>query len=201
MCKFYVCMGNISFTSRIRMVSNEEFAKATHKLPYKKFVDFPWTIRQSVISDCAYTTGVRDCTVCGLTNGDKVLLMHISPVEHSNKNFNKIENFVKNKFGFYSDNLRGFVLGSKPNNFDSPKSTNLFEKFVSMMQKYNIPFSQFKGGNFEHDVAYFVSNDEWLIGNCVITDGLKEIYKAHPEDLCSRIFEKISLSQYDKIMF
>lgn len=72
-------MEKVSFTSRIRMVPLNEFRSAVANLPRKNFVSEPWTIKESVLADKAYTSDILDCTVCGLTDGQKVLLMHICP--------------------------------------------------------------------------------------------------------------------------
>ncbi len=192
-------MDKVSFTSRIRLVSLQEFRRTAFQIDKKKFVSEPWTIKESVLGDSAYTSDILDCTVCGLTDGQKVLLTHICPTNPKNKSFNKIEEFITKKINLSDKYLQGFILGSKPNNINSPNSTKLFDKFVEFMQKYEIPFSRFKGGLFENHVAYSSKHDEWLIGNCVMTDGLKEIYKNNPKTLFNRIFDEVEISDLDEI--
>ena len=96
--------------------------------------------------------------------------------------------------------LQGFILGAKFNNKLSPNSPKLFDKFVDFMKEYEIPFSQFKGGVFENNVAYSSKNDEWIIGNCAITDGIRKIYKKNPLALFNRIFDKVEVSDLDEIV-
>ena len=193
-------MDKVSFTSRIRLVPLNEFYNTTIQMGEKKFVKEPWTIKQSVLSDSAYTKDILDCSVCGLTDGEKVLLTHICPTNPKNNNFKLIENFISEKIDLSNKYLQGFLLGSKPNNINSPTSTNLFDKFAEFLNKYKIPFSQFKGGLFEHHVAYSSKNDEWLIGNCVVSKNLKNIYKDKPEELFNRIFDKVEVSDLDEIV-
>ena len=190
---------NISFTSRIRLVPLNEFYRTTMPIGEKKFVKDPWTIKETVLADSAYTEGIIDCSVCGLTDGAKVLLTHICPTNPKNKSFSKIEEFIKNKINLTDKNLQGFILGSKPDNINCPHSTKLFDKFVEFMHKYDIPFSQFKGGLFEHNVAYSSKTDEWIIGNCVVTDGLRQIYKNNPEKLFNRLFDTVEVSDLDEL--
>ncbi len=193
-------MEKVSFTSRIRMVPLNEFRSAVANLPRKNFVSEPWTIKESVLADKAYTSDILDCTVCGLTDGQKVLLMHICPTNPKNKSFAKIEEFIKKKLNLYDKDLQGFILGSKADNINSPHSTKLFDKFVEFMKKYDIPFSKFKGGLFEHNVAYSSVKDEWLIGNCVMSDGLRQIYKKDPKMLYGRLFDEIEVNDLDEIL-
>ena len=72
-------MNNLSFKSRIRPVSLEEFYPITNSIGRKGNVGYPWTLKESVLNDRAFTKGVIDCTVCGITDGDKVLMLHICP--------------------------------------------------------------------------------------------------------------------------
>ncbi len=52
---FYTVMdNNIAFTSRIRLVSPEEFRNVTGKISNKNFVAYPWTIKESVIAESAF---------------------------------------------------------------------------------------------------------------------------------------------------
>lgn len=152
------------------------------------------------MADSAYTTDILDCTICGLTDGEKVLLTHICPTNPANDSFAKIEKFMLSKINVANKYLQGFLLGSKPNNINSPNSTKLFDKFVEFMKKYDIPFSKFKGGLFEHNVAYSSVKDEWLIGNCVMSDGLRQIYKKDPKMLYGRLFDEIEVNDLDEIL-
>ena len=193
-------MDKVSFTSRIRMVPLNEFYNTAIQMGEKKFVKEPWTIKESVLSDSAYTKDILDCTACGLTDGEKVLLTHICPTNPKNNNFDKIEDYILRKINIGNKYLQGFILGAKFNNRLSPNSPKLFDKFVDFMKEYEIPFSQFKGGVFENNVAYSSKNDEWIIGNCAITDGIRKIYKKNPLALFNRIFDKVEVSDLDEIV-
>ena len=178
---------NICFTSRIRYVSPEEFRKFASTVGKNKSVNYPWTVNESVLADAAYTTGVLDCTVCGFTDGQKVLLSHICPTNLRNKDFNSIVDYIKNKIDVTNKNLQGFILGSRNENQDS---IMVFNKFLDFMNRYKIPFSQFKGGNDEYSVAYLSSKDEWLITNSRFPA---------KKDLNS-LFESIKISELDEIV-
>ncbi len=181
------------------MVSPNEFRQIVSGFGEKKFVKAPWTIKESVLADRAYTSDVFDCTVCGLTDGKQVLMTHICPTNPDNNNFSTIVDFIKRKIPF-SENLQGFILGSKPDNFDSPDSTKLFDKFVNFMNKNKIPFSQFKGGPYENNVAYSSISDEWVIGNYLITPQLKKIL-TNPKEIFNQIFAKVEVSDLDEIVW
>lgn len=189
----------ISFTSRIRLVPMSEFYETAFKIGEKKFVKEPWTIRESVLADSAYTTDILDCTVCGLSDGEKVLLTHICPTNPANDSFSKIEKFMLSKIDIANKYLQGFLLGSKPNNINSPNSTKLFDKFVEFMKKYEIPFSQFKGGPLENHVAYSSKTDEWIISNCTILGSHIKPYDKNPLPLFERIFDDVKVSDLDEL--
>lgn len=191
-------MDNISFKSRIRLVPPAEFQKVVSLISEKNFVKYPWTVKQSIIADKAYTKDIYDCTVCGFTDGQKVLLNHICPTNIENYDFNQIAQFIKNKVNLSNEYLQGFILGSKPNSPDSPRSTTLFDKFVEFMKQYKIPFSAFKGGSYENNVAYSSLQDEWLISNAVVNDNMKQYFK-NPYQLFERFFDKVKVSTLDDI--
>ncbi len=194
-------MDSVSFTSKIRLLPLNEFNNITRTMGSKKLVDSPWTIKESVLSDTAYTKNIMDCSICGLTDGAKVLLLHICPTNPKNKCFTKIEEFIRNKINLNDINLQGFILGSKKNNIYSPNSTKLFDKFVEFMQKYEIPFSQFKGGSFVNNVAYSSQKDEWIIGNGFVSNILKKNYEKEPMMLFNMIFDEVKVSNLDEIGF
>ena len=66
-----------------------------NKIGAKNYVDYPWTIKESVFSNNAYTKNIADCTVCGITDGLKVLLIHLCPTNKENFNFNKVIDLIK----------------------------------------------------------------------------------------------------------
>lgn len=191
-------MENISFKSRIRLVPPGEFQRAAASIGRKNFVDAPWTIKQSILANKAYTTDVLDCTVCGLTDGQKVLLNHICPTMLENRNFEKIANFIKEKIDLTNKDLQGFVLGSKPYLASSPDSPVLFDKFVKLLEKYNIPASTFKGGPFVNNVAYSSVKDEWLISNPFISESFKK-EASSPAELFQKTFDNVAVSDADEI--
>lgn len=196
---FYGSMDNISFKSNIRLATPEEFKRITGCIGKKYSVNYPWTIKQSLLSESAYTTDILDCTVCGITDGQKVLLNHICPTISDNNNFQRIADFIKNKINIKNEYLQGFILGSKQNSKSSPNSTALFDNFVNLMNELKIPFSKFKGGDYVNNVAYSSTRDEWLISNQLINEDAKKNYKNNPIEMFKKIFDEISISKLDDI--
>ncbi len=188
---------NISFKSNIRLVTPEEFRQIANKIGEKNFVKYPWTVKQSVLANSAYTKDIFDCTVCGLTDGQTVLLNHICPTVMENNNFDKIAGFIKSKIDLTNSNLQGFLLGSKKNFKESPFSTQLFENFANFLQKHNIQFSQFKGSIYPSDVAYSSLKDEWVISNYNITAPLPN---SETKKILNNIFDDIKISELDEIV-
>lgn len=188
-------MDGISFQSRIRPANLGDFYAQTHAIGERGFVDYPWTINQSVLRKGAFTCGVRDCTVCGITDGDKVLLMHICPTMRENKNFKKIEEFVNSKIAFMDhDYLQGFLLGSQGK---APGySRVLFDKFSELLEKLKIPTSKLRAGDEEVNIAYLSEKDEWIIATKDIPALMKNM---NSEETILDMFEEVTISKFDEI--
>lgn len=187
-------MDNISFTSRIKLVSNEDFARLIPK--ETKSVDFPWTISESVLGKSALTKDIYDCTSVGIVADGEVLLMHLSPNGGNYKTLNKVEKFITQKINLFSQNIQGFLIGSKKNNINSPNSTKLFDKFEKLLNKHNIPYSKFKGGNYNNNIAYLGDKDTWLISNDVV-DLTKSVYRNDKKQVTKFMFDDVKISDND----
>ena len=192
-------MDNISFKSRIKLVQTEDFARLTQNKNMKS-VNYPWTIKESVKAPNALTTDIYDCTALGIVSKDdnNVLLMHISPNDTDYKKINKIEAFISKKINLLSDNLTGFIIGSKKNNINSPTSTKMFDKLASILDKYNIPYTKFKGGNYSNNIAYSSKDDTWLVANDVV-DLSKNVYNKNKKQILNFMFDEVKTAPNDNI--
>ena len=192
-------MDNISFKSRIKLVQTEDFVKLTQNKNMKS-VNYPWTIKESVKAPNALTTDIYDCTALGIVSKDdnNVLLMHISPNDTDYKKINKIEAFISKKINLLSDNLTGFIIGSKKNNINSPTSTKMFDKLASILDKYNIPYTKFKGGNYSNNIAYSSKDDTWLVANDVV-DLSKNVYNKNKKQILNFMFDEVKTAPNDNI--
>ena len=192
-------MDNISFKSRIKLVQTEDFVKLTQNKNMKS-VNYPWTIKESVKAPNALTTDIYDCTALGLVSKDNnnVLLMHISPNGTDYKKINKIETFISKKINLLSDNLTGFIIGSKKNNINSPTSTKMFDKLSGILDKYNIPYTKFKGGNYSNNIAYSSKDDTWLVANDVV-DLSKNVYNKNKKQILNFMFDEVKTAPNDNI--
>lgn len=155
-------MNNISFKSRIRPVGHWQFQKLTSGFEAKHYVNYPWTVKESVLSEKAITKNVFDCTVCGITDGIKVLMLHICPTNKDNEDFSKIIKFIKDKIDLGNKNLQCFLLGSYANTPNN-RSGKIYENFEKFLTELRIPYTKLKGSSTFCDVAYSSSMDEWLI--------------------------------------
>lgn len=192
-------MENISFKSRIKLVSSDEFLNLTNNKNIKS-VDFPWTIKESVKAKEVLTTDIFDCTAMGIVSHDdkQVLLMHISPNGTDYKKINKIEQYISKKINLWSDNLTGFIIGSKRNNINSPTSTKMFDKLTAILDKYEIPYSKFKGGNYSNNIAYSAKNDTWLISNDIV-ELSKNVFKKDKKKILGFMYDESKLSSTDTL--
>ena len=192
-------MNNISFQSRIRPISKNEFSKITSSYGQKVFVDYPWTVKESVLDKKAYTKGVFDCTVCGITDGLKVLMLHICPTRKENADFNVITNYIKKRFDLKDSNLQGFLLGSKKLPFLDKKSEEIFHNFEKFFEKHNIPYSKIKGGLHENDVAYSSTTDEWLVSHEMLeNENIKKFHRT-PAKFLKEFYNDVKISELDEL--
>ena len=192
-------MDNISFKSRIKLISTEDFVKFTQNKNMKS-VNYPWTIKESVKAPNAFTTDIYDCTALGIVSKDdnNVLLMHISPNGTDYKKINKLETFISKKINLLSDNLTGFIIGSKKNNINSPTSTKMFDKLSGILDKYQIPHTKLKGGNYSNNVAYSSKDDTWLVANDVV-ELSKNVYNKNEKQILNFMFDDVKLSTNDHL--
>lgn len=192
-------MDNISFKSRIKLVQTEDFVKLTQNKNIKS-VNYPWTIKESVKATNALTTDIYDCTALGIISKDdnNVLLMHISPNGTDYKKINKIETFISKKINLLSDNLTGFIIGSKKNNINSPTSIKMFDKLAGILDKYQIPYTKLKGGNYSNNIAYSSKDDTWLVANDVV-DLSKSVYNKNEKQILNFMFDEIKTAPNDNI--
>lgn len=189
-------MDNISFSSRIRITSKNEYFKQVK--PDFVNVGYPWTIQQTAFSRKAYTNKIYDCTAVGITDDTKVMLMHICPTIEWNLDFNAIKEFIIKKVSttLNTDNLQGIILGSK-NNIVSPYSTKLFDFLENVLENLNIQYSKFKGGDYENNLAYNTISDEWIIGSNFFekqTNPNEDIFKA-----ATKIFKEVKIANCDEL--
>lgn len=190
-------MDNISFQSRIRLTSMNAFNKEIH-YGKKNYVNYPWTVKESVISDKAATTDIYDCTAAGFTDGSKVLMLHICPTEPRNNNLSKIEKFINEKIDPNNPYLQGFILGSKNFNPNTPNSPKVFDFFLNIMNKLDIPFSYFRAGDYANNIAYSTLKDEWVIGSELLNAVDKSVFKT-PQKAIEKIFEESKISNFDEL--
>lgn len=190
---------NISFQSDIRLVPNRifnrAFANCKNKVPY------PWTVKEVKFAPKAGTTDVYDCTAGGVSDGDIVMFFHFCPTEPKNFIWSKIENFLVDGIVEHlnPNYLSAVIMGSKPYNINSPNSTKLFDFLENVYKRLNIPYSKFKGGNYENNLLYNSSSDQWIIGNYLLDDiDYKTVFKT-PMDAARRIFDEVKIADCDTL--
>ena len=186
---------NLQFKSKIRPINYLKYREIIDKMGKNVEVKPPWTLAESIKNKNAFSTNIIDCTVCGLTNGQDVLILHICPTVEKNKNFSKIKDFILKNFDVTSYDTRGFLVGSQKNNMYSQFSDTLFQNFVNFMEKFEIPFSQFRGTKkVPVHVAYSSTRDEWLLSNPIVNP-----YRCDLESLKMN-FDDIKIDKGDELI-
>lgn len=200
----------ISFTSKINFTTKHDFYKISRKI--KHVVGYPWTEREILKANEAYTTGIGCCSAGGaITNGKDITMFHIEPTKSNLIDFPNIIRTLTDKIGRNNKKLQGLLIGS----IDESKSKDLFENFKSFMEKNNIPYSKFekqKSPYANTDILYNASTDEWFITSDKISEKIKAqseyLRKLNKEELQKHLFkmaeeefEYVELAPFDELSF
>ena len=186
-------MFNLSFKSTIRPTSIQEYNITTPK-DKKYYVAHPWTVKETVFAEKAYTKNVLDCVVCGITDGAKVLLLHICPTHENNQDFSKIAKYIKEKIDLTNPDLQAILVGGQSPEKADKRSFVLWDNFTKLLNDFKIPFSELKGGRGEKHVSYSSLNDEWVIAS----DSYDNNAQSANESL-NKMFDKVVLSEEDEL--
>lgn len=187
-------MSEISFTSAIRPVSLARFSRETANISNNVT---NWYIEGAKKGISAKTDRIMDCTALGLTDGENVFLMHIIPDISSNKTFfNKIITKIKENMDLSSQYIQGLLVGSK--NY-SRESRVGYNNFARLLKENKIPFSELKGGDTVHEIAYNARKDEWLVSNFDI-DSLIKSGETASKRLLEAGFDKVKINKLDEII-
>lgn len=183
----------ISFTSLIKPVSSTEFRRQSSRI--LNSVD-EWDLNGLKKGMSAKTDRIMDCTAMGITDGENVVLLHIVPNLSSDKNyFAKIAEKVKKSINMTSEYLQGILVGAKKYSRESLVGYNNFVKFL---KENKIPFSELKGGESVHKIAYSSDKDTWLVSNFDI-DTLLQKGLDDSKKLLEFGFDKVKISKFDEI--
>lgn len=185
---------NISFKSTFRPVKSLEYNNIASRIDKKFFVDFPWTVKESVKASQAKTGSVFDCSVLGITDGKDVLMLHLCPTMKENLDFNKIKNFILKKIKLGNPDLQAALIGSQHNQSDSK---SLFDFLYSLMEKWNIPCSKLCSSDEALNIAYQSKTDEWIISSPQI-DRILSNGEQDSREIIEKSFKVASLSSVDE---
>lgn len=186
-------MDNISFTSSIKIVNSVEFNNLAKKCGQKCFVDYPWTINETIKAPDVYTKNIADCSACIISDGQEAVMMHLSPDSQNNHAFSIVLQKLSNLLDLKNPNLQAILVGSK----NTKKSQDIFIKFQKLFEQLNIPYSIFKNSKTPINIGYSSNTDEMLISNLAIEKQLKK--NTPVEDILKNIFEQVSINKCDTL--
>ncbi len=191
-------MNNVSFTSLISPKCSFDFDHFVLPMTDKRYVKYPWTLKESVLDKDVYTKNVLDCTVCVISDGEKALMLHINPNSEDAKDFYKIENYITDKIDLSNPNLQGFLLGGNNNTSSITKSYDLFNNFEKFLNKVKIPYTSLKGTKGETAVAYSSVKDEFVITSTARVNFDKYEEKT-PLRWLQSMFESVKIASHDTL--
>lgn len=186
-------MTDISFTSIIKPVTKQDYAKFTASINRSHFVDYPWGVYSSVVKPDVATGYICNCTACLITDGQKAMLMHLLPSSRANHNPERISKFINNHFKIPDKNLQAVVVGSHP----EKESQDIFNIFMNFLDKFKIPTTILKTGRAPTDIAYKTSTDEVVITNKYID--LCLIAGRSKQNALETGFEHVKISDRDEL--
>ena len=187
---------SVSFTSRIRPATLTEFTRLSEPLYNSAFVRHPWTAKETIAAEKAFTMDVYDCTAGGIVDetGKKVVMFHICPEMSANKCFGRVEQMIMEKLDDAHGKLRAFLTGSNKMFQDSK---DLYENLRQMLVKRNIPISELKGTGEKTHVLYDGVKDEWIVTNSAIND--RVIRGEASEKILGDCFDRVVVDSKDVI--
>lgn len=187
---------NITFTHNIRPIISVDFSKITSGFEKQNYVNYPWTIAESVIGENVITTNVCDCTACLITDGEKALLMHICPTIKGNRDFKTLFNYIcRNIQNMAKDQIQGIMVGSR----DTVTSRGVWSNFSEIFKILKIPVTKLRNGKWSTNIAYKRSTDEVFISSYPMDCQIKKGGKSGLELLNSQ-FKEVSIAEYDEVV-
>lgn|SRR5574344_513079 len=188
---------NISFSSQIRLINNQNFNKLASRISNKNYVRYPWSVNEIVKDSAAYTRNIFDCTAGGVTDGQDVVMFHIAANKQNIRNFDAIQNKILSNLSLQKQNLQGFLLGSA-NEID--KSRKLFSLFENFFKKNDIDYSAISGFKFDtsSNILYDSSKDCWFVTHEKMPKELSQ--KISSKNVLEDIFAKINISKNDELI-
>lgn len=180
---------NFPLKTKINLTNWLDFNKEIASIPLKNNVTI-WTAKGLVKANDLYTTGLKDCTSCIITDGEGRCI-HIRPTDEENNDFSTIEKKLLKNINLHSSKIKGFLIGSVSFYKDSQ---DLFENFVKLLKDKKIPFSMMRGHTKESiksAVAYKAEKNTIFVTNDFISDNI--FYKKPPNSFLPRAFEKIEI--------
>lgn len=184
---------NITFTSKITPVLQQDFNKISKHMGIDNLAGYPWVLGTSVKGPMVYTQDVLNCSVCLITDGKEALLMHLNPCKSQNHDFEAVLKFTKRNIDVCNKNLHAILIGSK----NVPNSLELFDKFKRMLSSLNIPFSVLKNGKKPTNIAYNAEKDEVFVSSESIDYMLK--HGLENEKTLINAFESVEINKIDFI--
>lgn len=189
-------INNVSFTHNIRPVSSADFHRITAGFGKNNFVDYPWTLAESVSGENVFTTRICDCTAGVVTDGEKALMLHLCPSIKENLRFNNLFDFIIRHIDkMAKDSLQAVILGSR----NTVVSKNLWNNMSKILETLKIPVSKFRNGKWDTSLAYKRSTDEVLISSYPLDLQIKKGNKSNLE-LLNSYFEDVLISDCDEII-
>lgn len=190
---------NLSFARGIKITSPVKFNEYAEKIGKNFSVNSPWTEREILRAESAYTTRIYDCTAGGITDGKDVVMFHICPDYVDPKDFGRIEKVLLKKLDINNPDLKGFLIGSC--DFFG-KSRELFKHFEDFMKANKIKYSALKN-HFKcegySNLLYDSNEKQWVVSHAGIEERVLESVK-NPDEIVRKLYKNIFIEDSDNLI-
>ncbi|MEW5822652.1 MAG: hypothetical protein AB1782_20835 [Cyanobacteriota bacterium] len=200
----------LSFTSKIKFVSDDEFRARTASEPRdwsnKLFIGAPWD--DAIAGPRALTEDIYGCNAGGLTNtaSKDLVLFHFKPAAADypeNRFQDKIFNAL-GQLGQYTERLGGLIIGGKTagsGDLNYSASLKLSQKLESLFDHLKASVTKFwgqttSGGNT--NVFYSGQEDTWYVNYKDKNKSYDSNQIRTPEDIKKAYFD-IAVSDNDQV--
>ena len=169
----------ISFTSKIKIVSGEDFRNKSAQYGIKKYqtVKSPWLIDDTIVSDQGMTEGITSCNAGGVTNSEELMMFHLHPAKALHNwrlTACTLQDFI-NYLKEFKQPLQGLIVGGEAR---IPDSVEAFARIAVIFNNNDVKTSVLWGQNAgSTDIIYSLEDDTWFVSSkkCRIKNGFDEV--------------------------
>ena len=127
----------------VRPISIAEYLDIKRDIGRKKYIDEPWTCRESITSDEAVTDAIQECTAVGIVGRKGISLNHLNPNNPRNRVTRFVNKTLSSQIEEQGEDAKAFLIGS----CEDYESRIQFKELDDFFTTRNIKHSKYKTGS------------------------------------------------------